>query len=127
MKQQVIICHENYYVVSNSITDYAPAKDAILVIDRTTYRVTGEPAVFLRSKPDEDLLKDAAVFVAQLCKDDPDYLRLLTADKLRTTDWQDQLTCTPDRVVVVAVKQAVPQNLFYEVEAKLQEKLKKKQ
>ncbi len=124
MKQQLIICHSDNHVVSNTITDYVPTKDATLVIDRTTYQVIDEPVVFLRNKPDEDLLKDAAVFVAHQCTDNLDYLRLLTADNLRTTDWQDQSTVTPDRVVVVAVKVRIPQNMFYEAEANLQNKLK---
>ncbi len=127
MIRQVIICQTNAYVVSNTISDFVPHMGSRIVIERNTYEVTAEPMSVLRSKPSENLLKDAAIIVAQTCKDELAYQRQLTPENLSVTDWTGQATVEPDVVTIVGVRLLVPANLFNEVEAKLAAKLAKQE
>lgn len=123
MKHQVIICQKNGCVVSNQISDYVPELDSNILIERHMYRVDSKPITIVRSKPSENLLKDAAIIVAQNCKDELSYLRQLTPEHLRVPDWTGQHTIEPDLVTIVSVRFHAPANLFNEVEAALAAKL----
>lgn len=123
MKRQVIICQTNAYVVSNTISDFVPLEGSTIMIERNTYKVVDVPFHILRSKPSENLLKDAAIIVAQTCIDELDYQRKLTPENLKVAEGTGQQTTEPDVVTIVGVKLLVPANLFYEVEAKRAAKL----
>lgn len=123
MKHQVIICQKDGYVVSNQISDYVPALDTNIMIERSLYRVNSQPITIIRNKPSENLLEDAAVVVAQNCREDLSYLRQLTPENLMVPDWTGQETIEPDLVTVVSVKFLTPANFFNEAVAALAAKL----
>lgn len=115
--KQVIIVEKDGYVVSNRITDSVPDINENLLIKRTLYLVSSQRITLLRSSPDENLLKDAAVLLGNACKEsDFDYQRKITIDSLTIREGNGALTIVPDEVVIVQVKATVSADEFDTIE-----------
>jgi hypothetical protein len=122
--KQVIIVEKDGYVVSNRITDSVPSHQTNILIKRTLYRVSSQPITIVRSSPEENLLRDAAILVANACRQtDLEYQRKITIDSLTVREGNGALAIAPDEIVIVEATAHISADEFDAMEGLLQKRL----